>query len=257
MQVLDLFSGIGGMSLGLEAAGFHTILFVEKDLYCHQVLRKWWPDVPIHDDVFTLERPPAADLVCGGAPCQPVSQVGKLRSETDERWLWPDMFRIVQLVRPRWVLFENVGGIKDRGLDRILLDLNTLHYDTTAIAMGAKDVGAPQVRRRIFVLAYADRPRLQRHAGRVDTTASKRRQEAYRSIAQSSIRGWPARRFHAQESWESSHLVLPSQSELDRRTHGIPNWMDRIRVLGNSVVPQCIEALGRSIMTFEEIGDEE
>lgn len=252
MKVLDLFSGIGGMSLGLEAAGFTTVMFVEKDVYCRKVLRKWWPDVSIHDDIFTLERPPAADLVCGGAPCQPVSQVGKLKGETDNRWLWPEMFRVVQDVRPRWVLFENVGGIRDRGLDRILLDLHSLNYNATAIVMEARSVGAPHSRERIFVLAYADRPRSQGHAGGLDTPAAKRRQNAYRPATPAGLYGWPVGRGIPQPSWEPSRIVLPSLSRLGRNSHGIPDWVDRIRVLGNSVVPQCVEILGRSIMKFEE-----
>lgn len=244
------------MSLGLDAAGFQTILFCEKDPFCGKVLKKWWPDVALHTDIFTLHGVPFADLICGGAPCQPVSNVGKQKGESDERWLWPEMFRLVQQVRPRWVLFENVGGIKDRGLDRILLDLQAFGYNTTAISVAASDVGSPQTRQRIFVLAYADRPRSQGHSGYVDAEAARRRQETYRSIASSGVHGWPVPRGCQQESWESPRIVLPSQSELDRGTHGIPNWMDRITALGNSCIPQIAEVFGRTIMTFEEVLNE-
>lgn len=113
MRVLDLFSGIGGFSLGLERAGMQTIAFCEIDPYCRRVLRKHWPGVPIFEDVRTLrgEDVGPVDLVCGGYPCQPFSTAGKRRGTADDRHLWPEMLRVIDETRPTWVCGENVAGL--------------------------------------------------------------------------------------------------------------------------------------------------
>ena len=112
MRVLDLFSGIGGFSLGLERAGMKTIAFCEQDEYCQKVLKKHWPDVPIHNDIRELDGTQyrgAVDVVCGGFPCQPFSQAGKRAGKDDDRDLWPEMFRIIREVQPARVIGENVA----------------------------------------------------------------------------------------------------------------------------------------------------
>jgi DNA (cytosine-5)-methyltransferase 1 len=117
MNVLDLFSGIGGFSLGLERTnGFKTIAFCEIDPFCRKVLAKHWPGIPIFDDITKLNRGDLdgigeVDVICGGFPCQPVSCAGKRKGDRDERWLWPEFYRVVCLVKPRWVLVENVPGL--------------------------------------------------------------------------------------------------------------------------------------------------
>src|SRR3990167_7230120 len=113
LRVLDLFSGIGGFSLGLErTGGFRTIAFCEIEPYCRAVLKKHWPDVPCFTDVRTLTACDvgAVDLICGGYPCQPFSEAGKRLGAQDDRHLWPEYLRLIQELRPTWVIGENVAG---------------------------------------------------------------------------------------------------------------------------------------------------
>ena len=123
LTVVDLFAGIGGISLGLERAGFTVAAQVEIDPFCRTVLNKHWPEVPKHDDVRTFAPwwgssvpRPAVHLVAGGFPCQPVSQAGLQRAQTDPRWLWPEMAQAIEHLQPEWVLAENVPGLRTRGL---------------------------------------------------------------------------------------------------------------------------------------------
>ena len=154
MRVLDLFSGIGGMSLGLEMAGdFQTVAFCERDKYCQAVLRQHWPDTPIFDDVRELHFDQPIDLVCGGYPCQPFSQAGQRRGAEDDRHLWPEMRRIVDECRPSWVLGENVAGHITLGLDEVLSDLETIGYACRAFIIPAVSVDAHHRRDRVWIVA--------------------------------------------------------------------------------------------------------
>ena len=165
--MLDLFSGIGGMSLAAEWAGIETVAFCEIEPYCQKVLRKHWPHIPIYDDVRQLTRERlekdgvigngrTIDIVCGGYPCQPFSIAGKRRGAEDDRDLWPEMFRIVKELRPTWVVGENVAGHINLGLDRTLSDLESEGYKTRAFVLPAAAVGAPHRRDRVFVVAYSE-----------------------------------------------------------------------------------------------------
>ena len=154
----SLFSGIGGIELGLErTGGFKTIWFVENDKYCQRVLRKHWPEVPIYGDIkavdFTeLKRP---DMLTGGFPCQPVSVAGKKKGEEDPRWLWPEYARAIRQIRPRIVLVENVPGLYQRGFSAVLGDLAESRYDAEWDCLPAAAFGAPHLRYRIFLVAYS------------------------------------------------------------------------------------------------------
>jgi DNA (cytosine-5)-methyltransferase 1 len=120
LKLLDLFSGIGGFSLGLErTGGFETVGFCEIDPFCQKVLRKHWPNVPIYEDVRTIDAIPA-NVISGGYPCQPFSTAGKRGGAEDDRHLWPEMYRIVKASRPEWVIAENVAGHISMGLDTVL-----------------------------------------------------------------------------------------------------------------------------------------
>lgn len=160
LNVLSLFSGIGGLELGLERAGMRTVGQVEIDPWCRSILARHWPDVPRHDDVRTArawwlsEARPGVDIVAGGYPCQPESTAGKGLSTADERWLWPAMARVIYTLRPRWVIGENVGGHRTRGLRFVLRDLERLGYTATAGTIRACDLGAPHERKRIVTIAY-------------------------------------------------------------------------------------------------------
>ena len=159
MKVLDLFSGIGGFSLGLEKAGMETIGFVEIDPFCQSVLKTHWPDVPVYDDVKTLhakdfETKP--DIICGGFPCQPWSVAGKQRGKKDDRHLWPEMLRVIKEFRPSWVIAENVVGLVNLGLDEVLFDLEGAGYTTQSFVIPAAGVNASHRRERVWVVGYAE-----------------------------------------------------------------------------------------------------
>ena len=157
MRVLDLFSGIGGFSLGLEWAGMETVGFCEQDEYCKKVLRRHWPDVPIHNDIKELngnEYRGSVELVCGGFPCQPFSVAGQRRGEKDNRALWKEMYRVIREVQPAWVIGENVTGIISMELDNVLLDLEDEGYSTQAFVIPACALDARHRRDRVFILAH-------------------------------------------------------------------------------------------------------
>ena len=161
---LDLFSGIGGFSLGLEATGyFDTVAFCDFDPYCQKVLRKHWPWVTIYDDVKELnsERLSAnghtkIDIITGGYPCQPFSIAGRQKGEQDPRHVWPEMFRLVKELRPTWVIGENVSGHIKLGLDTVLENLESEGYSARAFSISASSIGANHQRERVWIIANSN-----------------------------------------------------------------------------------------------------
>lgn len=244
LTALSLFAGIGGLDLGLERAGMRVVGQVELDLFCRLVLAKHWPEVPRHDDVRTTIRwwrsqpRPAVDVVAGGFPCQPSSLGGRRLGEDDPRWLWPAMRDVVAELRPRWVIFENVIGLRTRGLLAVLEDLAVLGYAVDVGTATACTVGAPQVRRRLFGVAYPAsigrgpglREAFARHgAVRVDDGAE---------LADGA-------------RWDAEPGV-------GRVVDGVPARLDgsageRRRALGNAVVPQVAELIGSIVMSARPV----
>lgn len=165
MKVLDLFSGIGGFSLGLERTGMETVAFCEISPVCRHLLAHHWPDVPCFDDVTTLtgEQVGPIDVICGGFPCQDISFAGKGAGLAGERsGLWREYARLVRELRPAFVIVENVAALLGRGLGDVLGDLAALGYDAWWDCIPASAVGAPHRRDRLWVVAYA---RGQQHEG--------------------------------------------------------------------------------------------
>ena len=159
MNHISLFTGIGGIDLASEWAGFDTILQVENDPYCLKVLEKHWPTVERCTDIRSLNGRKyrgTIDLLSGGVPCQPYSGAGKRKAFDDDRDLWPEMFRIVQEVRPTWVLGENVANFVNLGLDRTILNLESEGYEVQTFNIPAVAVSAWHQRARIFVVGYAE-----------------------------------------------------------------------------------------------------
>ena len=161
MRVLDLFSGIGGFSLGLERAGMHTVAFCEQNKYCHAVLKKHWPEIPIYDDVRTLTAARladdgiAVDVICGGFPCQDISIAGKGAGLAGARsGLWWEFHRLIAEIRPAWVVIENVSALRHKGLGDVLRSLAAVGYDAEWHCIPASAVGAPHRRDRIWIVAY-------------------------------------------------------------------------------------------------------
>ena len=158
IKILDVCSGIGGFSLGLEATGgFDTVAFCEYDEFCRKVLNKHWPDVPIYKDLKEIGNEPTRliqefDLICGGIPCQPFSVAGKKKGKEDDRHLWPYMYEIIKHKKPTWVIVENVGGFVNVALDDVCLDLETEGYATQSFIIPACGVEAPHRRDRIWII---------------------------------------------------------------------------------------------------------
>lgn len=246
LRVLDLFSGIGGFSLGLErTGGFETVAFCEIEDYPRRVLAKHWPDVPIYDDVRTLTHERlsqdgiAVDVICGGFPCQDISLAGKGAGLAGERsGLWREYARLVGELRPRYVLVENVAALLGRGLGDVLGDLAALGYDAEWECLGADALGASQHRERLWLLAYPN------DAGREGPV-------------------WAGQPHQARPEWTAAHseplrsacgLWPPGPravADIPRMADGVPNRVHRLRGLGNAVVPQIPELIGRAILVAE------
>ncbi|MCK5445006.1 MAG: DNA (cytosine-5-)-methyltransferase [Rhodospirillaceae bacterium] len=276
LQVLDLFSGIGGFSLGLEnTGGFETVAFCEIDPYAQKVLKKHWPDVPIFEDVKELKGNEVGpiDLICGGYPCQPFSVAGERRGTEDDRHLWPEVYRIVVAERPDWCLFENVVGHITMGLDEVLSDLEAAGYTVWTFVIPAVAVDAPHRRDRVWIVGHRQREGLERHAGHGNDRdqPGRQRENAPRPTGAPGLRipvadangllppeprrtrpggaksgngSVPATRRGDADYW------LP-ESAVGRVANGIPRRVDRLRCLGNAVVPQVVEMIGRAILEAE------
>lgn len=233
MRVLDLFSGIGGFSYGLELASskFKTVQFVEIDEYCRQVLQLRWPRVPIHDDIGTFTaRPGRYDLVTAGWPCQPWSKAGKQLGAEDDRDLWPEVRRVIEAARPRWFLGENVRAIIDApmGLNRSVSDLESLGYEVQPFIVPAIGVDAKHIRARCFLVGVAD-------AGSAGLSVSKQDQ-------------LPEPQRHQEGRTATQCHRWPAEPDVGRVAYGVPKRVDRLRCLGNSVVPQVVAQFGRAII---------
>lgn len=177
----SLFSGIGGIDLGLERAGMRCEWQVEKDEFCQKVLQKHWPNVTRHGDIRGLDTSTLApvDLIAGGFPCQPHSVAGQRKASKDERDLWGEFARIIRELRPRWVLCENVVGLlsseNGRFYSGVLRDLAQAGYDAQWFVLSAAQFGAPQLRERVFIVAHSTRSGQQERA---DTTGISEKSSA-------------------------------------------------------------------------------
>jgi DNA (cytosine-5)-methyltransferase 1 len=255
----SLFSGIGGFDLGLERAGFEIAWQVENNDYCRRVLRKHWPSVPCHYDIRTIEWEyiQRVDVVCGGFPCQPVSLAGLRLAQDDERWLWPEFLRCIRVLRPRYVLIENVPGLLTAGLGDIISGLAASGYDAEWDCIPASAVGAPHRRDRVFTIAVegwrcpADEWR-EPSRGEIgdnaillpdtDTLGCQKQRQPIQDDA-----GRQLGRVRTQySSWWASEPAV------GRVVDGFPGRVDRLKALGNAIVPQIAEALGRMILEAEK-----
>ena len=194
MKVLDLFSGIGGFSLGLERAGMDTLAFCEIEEYPQKVLKKHWPDVPLFEDVRELTKEKIEDatgyvpeLICGGYPCQPFSVAGKQRGAEDDRHLWPEVYRLIKSIKPRWVVCENVAGHINLGLDEVLASLEAEGYTWWAFVIPACAVDGYHRRDRVWIVANSNDSGGGASGSRVDNDWSKEEQgRGKQSLSQSS-----------------------------------------------------------------------
>ena len=160
LKILDLFSGIGGFSLGLERAGMKTTAFCEIEPHCQRVLAKNWPTIPVHENIKDIDCEKfkgSIDLVCGGFPCQDISIAGKNAGIGGEKsGLWTEFKRVINEVRPKYAIIENVAALLGRGLNVVLKDLAEIGYDATWTTLDAKYFGTPNRRRRVYIFAVRD-----------------------------------------------------------------------------------------------------
>jgi DNA (cytosine-5)-methyltransferase 1 len=287
LRVLDLFSGIGGFSLGLErTGGFETVAFCEIEDFPRRVLQKHWPGVPIYEDVTKLtgdilERDGiAVDVITGGFPCQDLSVAGKRAGigEGTRSGLWSEIVRLIGELRPRYVIVENVanllsGPTERRGgwFGRVLGDLAECGYDAEWENIPAASLGAPHRRERVWVVAYATE--VQRNGGnnnagkRVelgevpeprnsrrsqDVADAKRvRQSGQRQPIIASGCAPNSQRQAGHAFHECFGSIWRTEPDVGRVANGVPKRVDRLAGLGNAVVPQIPEMIGRAILETE------
>ena len=183
LKLLDLFSGIGGFSLGLESTGyFETITFVEKDKFCQQVLKKNFKNIPIESEVRNVKGDRyAADIITGGFPCQPFSVAGKRRGTDDDRYLWDETIRIIRECKPRWFIGENVEGIiniqEGMVLRQVQDDLEKEGFQVQCLVIPASSIGAWHQRKRVWILAYSEHNGSHRQEGNETIESSNQSKE--------------------------------------------------------------------------------
>ena len=229
LKLLDTFSGIGGFSYAAEkiVGGFKTVQFVEWEPYCQKILNHHWPSVPIHGDISTFyPKPFSADVICGGFPCQDISIAGRQAGikQGTRSGLFYELIRVIRLVQPKYIILENVSAIIANGLDVVLGELAEAGYDSEWSCIRASDLGACHRRDRWWLVAYPNSTRPQRFG---------RKSELRKACEEKPPR------------WNSCHSMLSpewrsyiSKPLLFRGDDGLSNRVDRIRALGNSVVPQ-------------------
>lgn len=265
MNFGSLFSGIGGLDLGLERAGMTCAWQVENDDYATRVLAKHWPGVTRYGDIRTIGRdfecgccgwPEPVDLIAGGFPCQDISVAGKGKGLAGERsGLWREFYRIVEEMRPPWVLIENVPALRTRGLRTVLSDLRASGYDAEWDGVSAAHVGAPHRRDRLFVVAYSQQQQLReqsrrrcRSDGSDPVLASISGQEGTTPNTDSEGQLQPRGRIFEGRGRPGDCDWWSTEPDVVRVVHGVPARVDRLRGLGNAVVPQVAEHIGRLIV---------
>ncbi len=260
MRVGSLFAGIGGFDLGLERAGFDIAWQVEIDPYCQRVLAKHWPTVQRYGDIRAIDWSAVepVDLLCGGFPCQDISFAGKGAGLSGERsGLWFEYAKAIDALKPRYVLIENVAALRSRGLDQVLGSLAALGYDAEWHCIPASAVGAPHRRDRVWIAAYASCTG-RRSRGQ---SSSTRQEIAHRSIemAHSTSAGSQGHRTECELGQSQSEMQISrsgwwqSEPDVGRVAHGVHARVDRLRALGNAIVPQIAEWIGAWILLREEV----
>ena len=275
---LSLFSGIGGLDLAAETAGFKTVGQCEWADYPTKVLEKHWPDVPRWRDIRTLTKESfyektglrTADIVSGGFPCQPFSVAGKRRGSEDDRYLWPEMLRVIQELKPRWVVGENVAGIVNMALDTVLSDLENQGYAVQAFVIPACGVDAPHKRERVAIVAWNSNSGYgnawkEREVEKGENSESARICENVAYAKGAGLQGRIGERRTAQPGLGGEIDELPGWLDEIRRgwidgswEYGIPrvatgvkDRVNRLKCLGNAVVPAQFYPIFQAIADIE------
>jgi len=273
LRLLDLFSGIGGFSLGLErTGGFETVAFCEIEDYPRRVLAKHWPEVHCYEDIreldaTTLQRHGIeVDAICGGFPCQDISTAGNGAGIEGERsGLWSEYARLIGELRPQVVFVENVAALLGRGLDKVLGDLASIGYDAEWHCIPASAVGAPHRRDRLWIVAHATGER----CGKARTVGARPPQRSAGTSSESldvpnanssgqSMPWGTVRSEHSapeisrQVSRAINDCRWPTEPGVGRVANGVPDRTHRLKALGNAVVPQIPELLGNAYLASLE-----
>ena len=275
---LDLFSGIGGFALAAGWAGFETVGFCDNEPYAQAVLKKHWPNVPIHGDIKALDGKAyrGVSLLTGGFPCQPFSCAGKQRGKDDDRYLWPQMLRVIQEARPAWIVGENVVGIIGLALEQVCSDLEACGYEVEPIIIPACGVDAPHRRNRVGVVAGGGAmwPTPRTPSGGPDNSAKRLRPSGHRGTTnllgavladnyKVSIQPTQTSRDNEKDRKESNDKFIDRCSSIHRGqglqanwatepsvgrvANGVSNRVDRIKGLGNAIVPQVAHQIIKGI----------
>ena len=323
LKHVDLFSGMGGCSLGLEATGgFETVAFCDIEKFPRKILKQHWPHVKQYKDIkeLTNERLQTdgiipIDIITGGYPCQPFSVAGSQRGEKDKRHLWPEMFRLVKECRPTWVIGENVSGHIKLGLDTVLEDLESEGYSTRAFSISASSVGANHKRERVWIVGHSqhngsssstksrsfketsnDNQEGKNEAGELagagrsnggadvedtrrtlrqgslfetenENETGKENADQFERSSETSRNGISYTNGTGSQGLRSERELRESQEErqiswerwwefdpdVGRVAHGVPKRVDRLKGLGNSLVPAIPYIIGQSILRGEYI----
>ena len=251
----SLFAGIGGFDLGFARAGYDILWQVEIDRYCQKVLAKHFPEAKRYGDIRDCGRANLVpvDVICGGFPCQDISNAGcRVGIDGDRSGLWREMHRIIGELRPRFVLVENVAALLGRGIGRVLGDLAEIGYDAEWKIISAANVGAPHLRERVWILAYPNGTGFQEQRGSVAIREKQLPAERGGSLCHATVERLPN---GTEESMgESQTFPQPERSDwwavepnVGRVAHGVPRRVDRLRGLGNAVVPQIPELFAHHI----------
>ena len=237
--MLDLFSGIGGFSLAAQWVWedeLEIVAFCEIDKFCQKVLRKYWPDVPIIEDVRDVKGNKwtgKIDVLTGGFPCQSFSRAGKRRGTEDKRYLWPEMLRIIREVRPGWVIGENVISASNLVRKEWKTDLENLEYEVRTFDIPASACGLSTMERHLWIIAATTSQRFKGIIGKKipDIQISKGK-------------------FPRSNQGDIGRWSVPS-SRVCRMGERIPNLMDRLKSLGNAIVPQVAYQIFKAIKEIE------
>lgn len=264
----SLFSGIGGFDLGFERAGIKTVWQVEIDPFCRKILERHWPNVQRFNDIKECRELPKVDIISGGFPCQPFSRAGSRQGKDDNRYLWPEMLRVIALVRPAFVVAENVYGflsMQDGAiLSEVYASLESEGYETLPpLVVPACAFGARHRRDRVWIIAHSVCTRFEN--GRPESNTSvgggsqigkapaneraktEKSNPLYRDPGAGRY-GPPEAEICASRDGAECADAWSSEPELDRVAHGIPYRVDRLRGLGNSIVPQIAQWIGDRIV---------
>ena len=285
LKVLDLFSGLGGFSLGLERTGhFETVAFCDNNKFSKAILNKHWKGIKIYDDVraitkenFETDGIETPDIITGGFPCQPFSVAGKQKGTDDDRHLWPEMFRIIKVFQPKFVIGENVPGIVNIQdgvvFETVCTDLESQGYEVQPFNIPAAAVGAPHQRKRIWIIAnladtnsersqrYGKEYKLRENSQKIKASRSSTSKRDQTDVANTesslgndvqTITG--TSKSKTQEVSRNGSSVRGESSwwhtepNVGRVAHGVSGRVYRLKGLGNSIVPQIAEEIGRAII---------